>query len=92
MSTESETWAVDRFEAQVAVLVSDSGDVLEVARSLLPPGSRVGAVLRIARRADGDIAWGATVVDEEAIRQRLAESEGVLEELRRRDPGGDIAL
>jgi hypothetical protein len=92
MSTDSETWVVDRFEAQVAVLVSDSGDVVETERSLLPPGSRVGAVLRVARGADGDIEWAGAVVDEEATRERLAESKAILEELRKRDPGGDIAL
>jgi hypothetical protein len=92
MSTDSETWVVDRFEAHLAVLVSDGGDVVEAARSLLPPGSRVGAVLRAARDADGDFEWAEAVVDEEATRERLAEAKAILEQLRKRDPGGDIGL
>jgi len=92
MSTDSETWVVDRFEAHIAVLVSDGGDMVDAERSLLPSGCTVGAVLRVPRGADGHLEWHEASMDEEASRARLAEAKRMLEELRRRDPGGDVAL
>lgn len=92
MPTDAEHWVIDRFEAGIAVLVSDDGGVVEVARSLLPHRSKAGAVLRITRDADGDIVWGEVCLDEEATAERIAEAESILAELRGRDPGGDIAL
>jgi hypothetical protein len=92
MSTDFETWVVDRFEADLAVIVSDSGAGAEVARAQLPPGCEVGTVLRVRRRADEVIHWAEATVDEEATRERRAEAEAILEELRERDPGGDIAM
>jgi len=49
-------------------------------------------VLRVSRDADGELEWGEGSVDDEATRERRAEAEGILEELRKRDPGGDVAL
>jgi hypothetical protein len=92
MSTNAEVWVVDRFEGDLAILVSDDGEVVETARKLLPRGSRVGVVLRVSRDADGELEWGEGSVDDEATRERRAEAEGILEELRKRDPGGDVAL
>ena len=92
MSTEAETWVVDRFEGDIAVLVADSGEVVEAARRLLPRGSRVGVVLRVPRGGDRGLSWGEAVVDDEATRGRRGEAEGILKELRQRDPGGDVAL
>ena len=92
MSTDAELWVVDRTEGGVAVLVSDDGEVVEVERGALPRGSQAGAVLRVRRGADGQLGWSGGVVDEVATVERRAEAERILEELRKRDPGGDMAL
>lgn len=92
MSTDFELWVVDRFEDGVAVLVADEGGVVEVDAGRLPRKVSEGDVLRISRDAQGVIRWGATVVDAEATEARRKESGSILDELRRRDPGGDIVL
>jgi len=92
MSTEVEHLVVDRFEGGVAVLVGDDETTMEVDRSLLPRGARAGAVLRVRRDGQGELLWSEAAVDEEATAARLTEAEEILEELRRRDPGGDVVL
>jgi hypothetical protein len=92
MSTEPEHLAVDRFESGIAILVSDNGDVLEVERSGLPDGIIPGDVISVTRNHRGDILWNKTSVDEEATADRLAQAKTILEELRGRDPGGNITL
>jgi hypothetical protein len=92
MSTESETWVVDRFEAGLAVLVSDTGQITQAERTTLPHGAKEGTVLQVPRGEDGTIRWSEAWVDDETTKERLAEAERVLEELRKRDPGGDVAL
>lgn len=92
MSTEAELWVVDRFEGDVAVLVSDRGETLEVERALLPPDSRVGVVLRVPYGRDGAPVWSESSADQQATDERHAEAERILDELRKRDPGGDVAL
>ena len=92
MPTEHELWVVDRFEDGVAVLVTDEGGVVEVDAGRLPRKVAEGDVLRISRDAQGVIRWGAAVVDAEATEARKKDAEGILRELRRRDPGGDVVL
>ncbi len=92
MSTETERVVVDRFESDVAVLVADDGSVLETNRSSLPAGARSGSVLAVTRDGAGAVDWSSAQLDEEETAQRLAQAESVLEELRKRDPGGDIVL
>ena len=92
MSTDPEYLVVDRFEATIAVLMSDDTDVVEVDRSLLPNGARPGAVLRVTRDIDDAILWNEASVDEQATADRLAQAEDLVEELRSRDPGGDIVV
>ncbi|MDE2980280.1 MAG: DUF3006 domain-containing protein [Gemmatimonadota bacterium] len=90
-------WVVDRINGAVAVLVRD-GDVQcddtrrrDIPVALLPEDIREGAVLRVPE-TDGVPDWEAARVDEELRRARIQEAEAALERLRRRDPGGDIAL
>lgn len=92
MSTDADTWVVDRFEGDVVVLVSDAGQVAQTERVALPHSAKEGTVLRVPRGQGGTIRWSEACVDDEATEERLAEAERVLRELRKRDPGGDVAL
>jgi hypothetical protein len=92
MSTDAELLVLDRIEDGVAILVTDNGETIEVARSVLPVGAREGHVLSVPRDAGGGLRWGAAAVDDEATAKRLAEADDVLGELRKRDPGGDVLL
>jgi len=92
MPTERESWVVDRLEGDLVVLVSDDGETAQAPRVEIPPGIREGMVLRVARGEEGLPVWREAVADEEATSARLEEAEGMLEELRKRDPGGDIGL
>ncbi|MXW17602.1 MAG: DUF3006 domain-containing protein [Gemmatimonadetes bacterium] len=85
-------WVVDRFEGRLAVLVADDDErQVHVPVAKLPAGTRAGAVLRVPH-ADGEPRWEAATVDEELRQARLREAEVTLDRLRRRDPGGDVAL
>jgi len=83
---------VDRVDKPLAVLVADDdGRGAEVPLAGLPAAVREGSVLRVPH-SDGEPQWDAAEVDEELGRARLKEAEAALARLRRRDPGGDIAL
>ena len=92
MSTDFEYFAVDRIEADLAVLVADSGGILEVPHQQLPIGVRPGSVIKAPRGPSGEIEWGSAELDEAEAEERLARAESILRELRKRDPGGDISL
>ena len=92
MSTEPEYIVLDRYESEIAVLVSDDGGVIEVDRSQLPNGAKPGMVLRVTRDETGELLWGNAQIDVEATAKRLEEAESLLGALRKRDPGGDIVL
>ena len=90
--SDRDVWTVDRIESGIAVLVRDDGErVVGAPLSELPAGTREGSVLRTPDR-EGRPAWGAARLDEELRRSRLDEAERILRRLRRRDPGGDVAL
>lgn len=77
----------------MAVLVEDgTGRSLDVDRSLMSVGVVEGTVLRAPITDEGDPDWGLAVPDEELRRRRLAEAQEVLDELKGRDPGGDVVL
>jgi hypothetical protein len=76
--------SIDRFEGkrkEIAVLVTDEGQQLNFPRALLPAGAKAGEVLTL------DIER-----DLEATKQLRQETRKLQEELRKRDPGGDINL
>lgn len=85
-------FSVDRLEGQRAVVVADNGGTHEVARSRLPRGSREGSVLRIPLGDDAVPLWDEARLDEAETKRRRSEGQGRLDELRKRDPGGDLAL
>lgn len=85
-------WVVDRFEGSLAVLIRDDDErEADVQLAKLPHGVRPGTVLRVPE-PEGEPRWGAATVDEDLRKARLREAEKTLDRLRRRDPGGDIAL
>ena len=85
-------WVVDRIEREVAVLVADENqEMLDIALDILTDGLREGSVLKVAEDMDGPL-WASASLDEESKLERLREAEEVLDELRERDPGGDIVL
>lgn len=92
MSIEYRHFAVDRIEKGVAVLLSDSGRTLEIGEGLLPEGAREGSVIRVAWNEAGEIDWNTAEIDEAERDRRLSEAHRVLDELKKRDPGGDIDL
>ena len=93
MSELQGIWVVDRVEADTAVLVEDeTGRTLKVSRSLIPVSVDEGTVLRVPATEDGGPDWGLAKPDEEIRRRRLAEAREVLEQLKMRDPGGDVVL
>ena len=92
MSEAERIWVVDRVEGGVAVLVADdNGQTHDVPLSILPHGSREGSVLRVGESA-GEPLWNSAVLDEAFRLERLKQAESALDELRKRDPGGDIVL
>ena len=90
---DGEMWVVDRVKGAVAVLVEDEeGIVVEVATSLLGELAIEGAVLLVPLGTVGEPRWADAVRDMTEEATRREEGEGVIDELRRRDPGGDVIL
>jgi hypothetical protein len=93
---------LDRFEGdrkQIAVLVSDDGEQVNVPKKLLPKGAKAGDVLTLdfggdaasprAAIAAGDVR---ATKDETATEDVARKTRKVQEELKKTDPGGDITL
>ena len=84
-------YVVDRFEGKVAVLEGDEG-MIEVTGRALPEGCKEGDVLLVLERSGVEPERWRFCVDQEATNQRRAEAAKILDELRDRDPGGDVSL
>jgi hypothetical protein len=92
MSEAERIWVVDRVEGRIAVLVADDDeDTLDVPLNVLPHGLREGTVLRVTE-SEGHPLWASAMLDEELRLRRLRQAETALNELKSRDPGGDIVL
>lgn len=66
-------WAVvDRIEEQRAILELEDGDIVEIDKNHLPPGTQAGSVLRITLRLDHE--------QEEKLRRKWGELRGRKEE------------
>ena len=89
MPTER-VYVVDRVEDIVAVLVDDSGNVVDVEIAMLPD-VREGVVLRVQVENDHPLWETASRDPQESARQQ-EEARQIAERLRERDPGGDIVL
>ncbi len=89
---ERETWIVDRFEGDLAVIEREGEATFNLPRDLLPAGTKEGDVLRVALSGSGEQrTWTLQRDPDETERRRQAVKRQV-EDLRARDPGGDIAL
>jgi hypothetical protein len=86
-------YAVDRIERANVVLVDDDGRVTTVARSALSGRAvREGAVLRVPMGPGGEPAWSGAAVDEAETERRRQDARRALDQLRKRDPGGDVQI
>ncbi len=85
-------YAVDRFERNVAVLVSDTGETIDLPRAELPKGIGEGSVLRVPLGAQNQPDWSSAAIDKKEEERRLKEAKDLLDEMKRSDPGGDITL
>jgi len=85
-------YTVDRIRKDRAAVVGDAGDEVDVPRADLPADLVEGAVLRVPFDEEGALDWAAARVDKEETERRRREAQRIIEELSRRDPGGDIEL
>lgn len=92
MTEGDRIYVVDRLEGDVAVLIGDDSKAVEVRASELPVEVTEGDCLSVPVGADGAEAWERARIDEELGEQRLRENQAVLDELKKRDPGGDVVL
>ena len=92
MSDTQRIWVIDRIEREVAVLIADDNrETVDIPMSVLPGRLPEGTVLRVPEGIGGPV-WASAKLDEESRLERRREAEEVLDELRQRDPGGDILL
>lgn len=88
-----ETWVVDRIVDGLAILVDEVDEiVVEVAADLLGDHAVEGAVLSVPLGSVGEPVWQDAERDTGEEEARRSEAEATLDELKRRDPGGDIEL
>ncbi len=76
--------SLDRFEGkgkQIAVLITEAGETVNVPKALLPKGA-----------GPGDVFTFTLELDQDATRQVADETRRVQDRLADRDPGGDIKL
>ena len=92
MTERQELWIVDRFEGVRAVVERALHEGLVLPRALLPEGVREGDALRVAVTAAAGESRLVIVRDEAETRRRTAEAQRLRDELRSRDPGGDLKL
>ena len=96
---EVEFWIVDRVEQGIAVLVEAAGPdddealaVVEVDAELLGDHAEEGAVLSVPLGEVGEPMWEQAERDTDSEEERRGEAERLLKGLKKRDPGGDVAL
>jgi hypothetical protein len=83
-------YVVDRIEGELVVLLEDdTGERVNMDSWELPLVDE-GMVLRVTIQNDKP-KWGTATIDEEETARRKGDAEQTLADLRKRDPGGDIA-
>lgn len=83
-------YVVDRIQKGVAVLRGEAGDEVALPVHRLSCQVGEGAVLRIPLGSDNQPEFLRAVVDETERKRRKEAAAGALDELRKRDPGGDV--
>jgi hypothetical protein len=91
MSTDQH-YAVDRIRHRTALLVDDQERQILVPTSRLPRELAEGQVLLVPVDEAGTADWGRARIDEAEGQRRRAEAEETIEEMKERDPGGDVTL
>jgi hypothetical protein len=88
------TVVIDRIEGAVAMLEDDGGGGITLPLDRLPAGHAwtEGLVIRVPLDATGRPDWRSAQPDHAETRRRLGEGAETLEQLRKRDPGGDVKL
>ncbi len=88
MSTER-LYVVDRIEGEVAVLIDEDQRSVDAPLDRFQLPLREGLALRVPIGDKGAPQWGKAEIDRRET--DIRETEEMLEELRGRDPGGDVA-
>ena len=74
-------YTIDRFEAQWAVLETPNGKTINYPRNLLPKGAK-----------EGDVFDLNIDISKEATEERKTNIKGRVDDLKKKDEGGDIQL
>lgn len=90
--TTDQHYAVDRIRHRTALLVDDQERQILVPTSRLPRELAEGQVLLVPVNEAGTADWGRARIDEAEAQRRKAQAEETIEELKERDPGGDVTL
>ena len=83
---------VDRHEDNRTVVEADGAGFFDLPRWLLPSAARGDDVLAVTVEADADRAVITIVRDAGATAKAQSEAASAVEQLKRRDPGGDVEL
>jgi len=74
-------FTIDRFEAQWAVLETPEGKTINYPRNLLPKGAK-----------EGDVFDLNIDISKEATEERKTNIKGRVDDLKKKDEGGDLQL
>jgi Protein of unknown function (DUF3006) len=89
---EAHRMIVDRHEDGRTVVESDGTGFFDLPRWLLPSATRGDDVLAVTVEAQADRAVITIVRDSGATARAKSEAAAAVEQLKRRDPGGDVQL
>lgn len=90
---EPHYWIVDRFEGDLVVVEVDGDRFLDMPRWLVPTDAREGDVIALSvERGEGGAVTIRARIDSEATDSARAEASRLVENLKKKDPGGDIVL
>ena len=91
MPTEQQ-YAVDQLTATTAVLIDENGNTIAIPKNRLGVTPEEGMILFIPVDSSGTPNWYEARVDQEAAEEARMEARKILDELKERDPGGDVKL
>ena len=91
MPTE-QRYAVDRLNATTAMLIDENGHTIAIPKNRLGVTPEEGMILFIPVDSSGTPNWYEARVDQEATKEARMEARKILDELKERDPGGDVKL
>jgi hypothetical protein len=91
MPTE-QRYTVDRLSAATAVLIDESGNTIAIPKNRLGVAPKEGMILFIPVDSSGTPDWHGARIDQEGTEEARKEAQKTLDELKERDPGGDVKL